>query len=76
MAQNIQDVMTANPFLVSTETPVAEAARLMRHAETDSIATAATIASADAARLSAILQQALRNRRPIEAHLFGGCILW
>ena len=33
MAQNIQDVMTPNPFLVSTETSVAEAARMMRQVD-------------------------------------------
>src|SRR2546430_15770828 len=37
MAQNIQDVMTPNPFLVSTETPVAEAAHLMRKADVGSL---------------------------------------
>src|SRR2546426_11087516 len=37
MAQNIQDVMTPNPFLVSTETPVAEAARMMRQVDVGSL---------------------------------------
>src|SRR5438445_11258557 len=37
MVQNIQDVMTPNPVLVSTETPVAEAARLMRQADVGSL---------------------------------------
>jgi CBS domain-containing protein len=37
MAQSIQDVMTPNPFLVSTETSVAEAARMMRQADVGSL---------------------------------------
>jgi CBS domain-containing protein len=37
MVQSIQDVMTPNPFLVSTETPVAEAARMMRQADVGSL---------------------------------------
>ena len=37
MAQNIQDVMTPNPFLVSTETSVAEAARMMRQVDVGSL---------------------------------------
>src|SRR2546425_10708286 len=37
MAQNIQDLMTPNPFLVSTETPVAEAARVMRQVDVGSL---------------------------------------
>jgi CBS domain-containing protein len=36
-SQNIQDVMTPNPFLVSTETPVAEAARMMRQVDVGSL---------------------------------------
>ena len=37
MAQSIQDVMTPNPFLVSTDTSVAEAARLMRQVDVGSL---------------------------------------
>jgi CBS domain-containing protein len=37
MVQSIQDMMTPNPFLVSTETPVAEAARMMRQADVGSL---------------------------------------
>jgi CBS domain-containing protein len=37
MVQSIQDVMTPNPFLVSTETPVTEAARMMREADVGSL---------------------------------------
>src|SRR5438552_2647107 len=37
MAQNIQDVMTPNPFLVGVEAPVAEAARMMRSADVGSL---------------------------------------
>src|SRR5919199_2383703 len=37
MAQSIQDVMTPNPFLASTETSVAEAARMMRQADVGSL---------------------------------------
>lgn len=37
MAQNILDVMTPNPFLVSVETPVAVPARMMRDADVGSL---------------------------------------
>src|SRR5439155_15546711 len=37
MAQNTKDVMTPNPFLVSTETSVAEAARMMRQVDVGSL---------------------------------------
>jgi CBS domain-containing protein len=37
MAQSILDVMTPNPFLVSVETPVAVAARMMRDADVGSL---------------------------------------
>jgi CBS domain-containing protein len=37
MVQSIQDVMTPSPFLVSTETSVAEAARMMREADVGSL---------------------------------------
>jgi CBS domain-containing protein len=37
MSQSIQDVMTPNPFLVSTDTSVAEAARLMRQVDVGSL---------------------------------------
>src|SRR5438105_4593930 len=36
MGQNIQEVMTPNPFLVSTETSVAEAAGMMRQVDVGS----------------------------------------
>ena len=37
MAQSVQDLMTPNPFVVSTETRVAEAARMMRQADVGSL---------------------------------------
>jgi CBS domain-containing protein len=37
MVQSIQDVMTPNPFLIGTETPVARAAHLMRQADVGSL---------------------------------------